>query len=885
MVDEATQMKFVDFFATKNGMVEPTCEKLHMWAQHQHKVDVIRMDNAGENQLLEQRCQSKDWKLGIKFEKTSRKTPQQNHLAEVGLATLANRARALMIRANLPHKLKFRLFREAYKTVALMDGFTVITINNVTATRFIHWCTRNPKFTHSLRTWGEAGTVTIKSNNMPKLANRGVQCVFVGYALDHSGDTYRMWDPDTSGVHVTRDIIWLRRMFYQPEATLTLPSAPLTPPTLQAPEGENEIEDAVEDPEPNEQDASLAESDGEEDDDNENKNAIPVTTRTGRVINPPRRLIEEIGNTAIQDFTSNYYERLVEFGLVGAGIGGGFHNTQELHVLKFNEAMQSKDKEHWKNSVDEEHQRFVQHKAFQQVKKKDLPPKAKILSSTWAMKKKSNGKYRARLNARGFEQVDGVHYDEDTKSSPVVSDPTILIVLVLMLLAGWSGHIVDVNGAFLNGRFEPQHRIYMDVPRGFEKFYPNDVVLLLLRTIYGTKQAALQFWRALIQAIKRMYYKRSDADPCLFFKRNPKGELSIWIAYIDDLLTVGKPDVVHKAKIEMMKQFDCEDVGPLQEYIGCKLEIDKEKRRAKITQPVLLQSLSDEFDLPTNQVLIPATAGTILRYKNEDANFLTAIKQRKFRSGVGKLLHLAKWSRPEIKNSVRELTRGMAQGTEESYTSMERVMNYCVQTPNRGLVLAPTGTWTGKEDEELIIKGLSNTTYASDHDTRRSVMGRTTFVNDAPVIMKSNMRRYTDLSVTESELGGATETAQDMMFVLRVLESMDLKVKKPMMLYVDNKGAKDLANNWSVGGRTRHIEVRQNYLRELKEQGLILCVWIAGSDMCSDLFTKNLPRQVFEKHSRIYVGQDEYMEDFLDIGIIQLPEGARRVPTPTWYLE
>ena len=39
--------------------------------------------------------------------------------------------------------------------------------------------------------------------------------MFVGYALNHDGDCYRMWDPRTEGVHVTRDVIWLKRMFYE----------------------------------------------------------------------------------------------------------------------------------------------------------------------------------------------------------------------------------------------------------------------------------------------------------------------------------------------------------------------------------------------------------------------------------------------------------------------------------------------------------------------------------------------------------------------------------------------------------------------------------------------------------------------------------------------
>ena len=54
------------------------------------------------------------------------------------------------------------------------------------------------------------------------------------------------------------------------------------------------------------------------------------------------------------------------------------------------------------------------------------------------------------------------------------------------------------------------------------------------------------------------------------------------------------------------------------------------------------------------------------------------------------------------------------------------------------------------------------------------------------------------MSVTEAELFAAVQCVQDMLYVMRLLESMDLKVKKPMILHVDNKGAVDLANNWSV---------------------------------------------------------------------------------------
>ena len=87
------------------------------------------------------------------------------------------------------------------------------------------------------------------------------------------------------------------------------------------------------------------------------------------------------------------------------------------------------------------------------------------------------------------------------------------------------------------------------------------------------------------------------------------------------------------------------------------------------------------------------------------------------------------------------------------------------------------------------------------------------------------------LSATEAELIEATTTAQDMMYVKRLLESINSRVEMPMILEVDNKGAVDLINNYSVGGRTCHMGTRQYYLRELKEQGLMPVRWKAGTEI------------------------------------------------------
>ena len=86
-----------------------------------------------------------------------------------------------------------------------------------------------------------------------------------------------------------------------------------------------------------------------------------------------------------------------------------------------------------------------------------------------------------------------------------------------------------------------------------------------------------------------------------------------------------------------------------------------------------------------------------------------------------------------------------------------------------------------------------------------------------------------------------------------------------MVLEVDNKGAKDLTCNWSIRGRTQHVEVKQYFLRELKECGLIVVRWCSGSQMTADMYTKNLAGPLFDYHAQSFVGFDEYMQSKGDV--------------------
>ena len=74
-MDEKTEMKWLDFYLTKDEMVEPTCEKCERWKAAGMPVKNVRCDNGGENIKLEKRCNGVEWKLDVTFDYTVRDTP------------------------------------------------------------------------------------------------------------------------------------------------------------------------------------------------------------------------------------------------------------------------------------------------------------------------------------------------------------------------------------------------------------------------------------------------------------------------------------------------------------------------------------------------------------------------------------------------------------------------------------------------------------------------------------------------------------------------------------------------------------------------------------------------------------------------------------------
>jgi hypothetical protein len=104
-------------------------------------------------------------------------------------------------------------------------------------------------------------------------------------------------------------------------------------------------------------------------------------------------------------------------------------------------------------------------------------------------------------------------------------------------------------------------------------------------------------------------------------------------------------------------------------------------------------------------------------------------------------------------------------------------------------------------------------------------------------------------SSTEAEYFAISEIAKEILFTKQLLDTIGIKVELPIIIRVDNVGAIFLANNFSISQRTKHIDIRTHFVREYIEDEILKLVFIRSEDNDSDIFTKNLSEDAFNKHS------------------------------------
>ena len=129
----------------------------------------------------------------------------------------------------------------------------------------------------------------------------------------------------------------------------------------------------------------------------------------------------------------------------------------------------------------------------------------------------------------------------------------------------------------------------------------------------------------------------------------------IWMSWMDDFLSTGPKKRMQLAKRKIMSLYERDKLGEMKEYVGCKFERNWNERWLKLTKPAMVKSFQDELKLYTHGK-VPMTQAETRKVLSKGDNKVSLSKedQNTYILGVGKMLHMMRWSRPDILNTVCE---------------------------------------------------------------------------------------------------------------------------------------------------------------------------------------------------------------------------------------
>lgn len=828
VVDEATDMKFSIFMKKKSHLPGEMMKLLEELRVKGKPVRFIRLDNAGENKSFQERAKKNKHTCEIQFEFTAPGTPQQNGVVERAFPTLMGRVRAMMNQAGFTRAVRQLMWAECVRTATMVENSTRDKVDQGAPIELLYGV--KPTWLNELRTFGEIAVLAKNTQGfLDKLDDRGRTCMFVGYSDDHPKGTYRFVHLSTKRIVHSRDSKWLKKTWgeyrnvkAEPVITdddeITVYSYSDSVPEIEEVSENEEIEGNV--PEGTEQGGS---------------------TKLERELNKL--------NTFYNPVNLRKDEEAAECAFVTAT------ESDPSEPRNFQEAWNHPDpkiRELWRAAIKKEFHDMIKRGVWRYCKKRDVPSDRKLIGCKWVFKAKKNGVYRARLVALGYSQIPGVDFTDNF--APVINDITFRILLILYLTKKYDSRIIDVETAFLHGDLEEQ--IFMKIPDGLREVInvADDDCCELQKSMYGLVQAARQWWKQFVTYLESMGFCKSIIDPCLLYRKNQKGIVYLGL-YVDDVLMIGDTAAIQDAVTDIKSRYDIKEIGKMYEYVGCTVVPDQEK--LYIIQPDLIKKLATVYGEDVSKLqkyATPAAPGESVVRPTSEEHMISEEEQRTYRSGVGMLLYLVKHSRPDISNAVRELAKVMDGATCGQLKSMYRTIKYVIDTKNVCLALTPNRS----ETKEWVLYGMSDSDYAGDKDSRISVSGYVLYANGALVTWKSRGQKSVTLSSTEAEYVALAELVTEVMFVKMILESMGMSVQIPIKLRADNIGALFLAKNTTTGQRTKHIDVRYHFIRELIEEGTIEVEFVKTQDNEADIYTKNTSGDLFKKHTNGYMKEIEY---------------------------
>uniref|UniRef100_A0A2N9HLM6 Integrase catalytic domain-containing protein n=1 Tax=Fagus sylvatica TaxID=28930 RepID=A0A2N9HLM6_FAGSY len=679
------------------------------------------------------------------------------------------------------------------------------------------WTGEDASYAHLKVFWCKTFAHVPKEQRL-KFDDKAIPCIFVGYGDAEFG--YKLWDPKKKKMIRSRDVVFhenenIKDFEKSEKSKSTVEGVSDLTPTSSSSDIATDIEEVQ------------VENYGDEPVGVDGDDAID----TEGVEQEEQPIPPEMEEPQVRRFTREHRPSTrystSEYVLI----------TDEGEPESFQEVQSHKDKQSWMKAMHEEMDSLHKNNTYELV---ELPKGKKALRNKWVFKLKKDGeklvKYKARLVVKGFNQKQGIDFDEIF--SPVVKMSSIRVILGLTASLDLELEQMDVKTVFLHGDLEEE--IYMVQPKGFEAKGKEHKVCKLKKSLYGLKQAPRQWYKKFDSFMVGQGYTRTDADHCVYVRQFPNGKLIILLLYVDDMLIVGQDaNMVGSLKNELFKSFDMKDLGPARQIFGMQILRDKKAKKLWLSQEKYVERILERFNMKHAKPVSTPLGGHFKLSKkscpssNKEKENMASIP---YSSAVGSLMYAMVCTRPDIAHAVGVVSRFMVNPGKEHWEAVKWIFRYL-----RGSSKSCLSFGSSKP----VLEGYTDADMAGDLDGRKSTSGFLFTFAGGAVSWQSKLQKCVALSTTEAEYIAATEAGKEMLWMKRFLQDLGLK-QDEYVVHCDSQSALDLSKNSMYHSRTKHIDVRYHWLRLIVDQQLMQLRKIHTDKNLANMLTKVVPKEKLE---------------------------------------
>jgi len=286
--------------------------------------------------------------------------------------------------------------------------------------------------------------------------------------------------------------------------------------------------------------------------------------------------------------------------------------------------------------------------------------------------------------------------------------------------------------------------------------------------------------------------------------------------------------------------------GPLHHYSGCAITRDLDAGTTSLSQDHYIQCVCQKYG-QRNVTLSKTPTMSDTRHTVDDYpdSYVDPHFHAQYRGIVGSLRWIVGMTRPDCSFAHVSLSRVVQYPGPVHMQAALRVLAYLRGTIDQCLVFTRSDIASLNHN---CVWGWVDADYAGCQDTRRSHTGYVLMLNGAVISWRSKQQTTVFLSSAESEFIAASQCGQEVVYLCEILKGFAAEQDCCTRIFEDNQACIAMSENTVHRERSRHIDVRKYYVRELVEDKLIKLIPCGTKEMKADALTKSLMYPAFRTH-------------------------------------